>query len=175
MRYIDNGTRGVFPDYPWSITNVVATDTEAHIISEELFREDGSILWSVYFQGGLQIADSSFEEVAEHVTATVYEDGETSIEDWFVVSNYGDGEPIDAQEITQSPIVLGVDVEDGPLWEWHIYEDSSPVGYSFSLNGGGGWRSIRITSESSSFRGVLPLNVGQSWVERAVVTGGLSQ
>jgi hypothetical protein len=175
VRYIDSGTRGVFPDYPWSITNVIATDTEVHFLSEELFREDGTTLWSVHFQGGLAIADESFEAISDSVTATVFESGETSVEDWAVVSNFSDGEPIDGQAIGQSPIVLGVDVENGPLWEWHIYEDSSPVGYSFSLNEESGWRSIRITNESSSYPGVLPLSAGQSWVERAVVTGGISQ
>jgi hypothetical protein len=175
VRYIESGTRGVLPAYPWSITNLYVNGDEALLQSEELFREDGSTLWSVYFHNGLSLATASGNEISESVTVTVHEDGTTVTEEWFVVSNMGDGEPIDGQEATQSPTVLSVDVEGGPIWEWHLNGADSPAGYSFILGSGPEWRSLRITSEFLSFGNALPLDVGQSWIERAVVTGEWSQ
>ena len=175
VRYIESGTRGVLPAYPWSITNLYVTEDQAKLQSEEVFREDGSTLWSAYFLNGFSLANASENETSNIVTVTVHEAGTTVTEEWLIVSNLAAGEPIDSQEETQSPMVLSVDVEGGPRWEWHLDGTDSPAAYSFDLGTGPAWRSLRITSEFRSYGNALPLEVGQSWIERAVVTGGWSQ
>jgi hypothetical protein len=174
-RKIEIGSRGPFPNSPWSMSSMDVTQDQAWLWSEVLFAEDGSILWAVEFIDGLLIVDGDQEAWTETVEVLLLEDGLEVNEEWTVHLSKGPGLPLDGRELTGSPTVVSAQVEGGPEWAWHLAGTVAPVAQSVWLDAERSWTSIRINANDFLEVGAaLPITPGQVWIERTIVPGGWS-
>jgi hypothetical protein len=175
-RQIEIGSRGPFPESPWSISTMDVTTDQAWFWSEDLFYEDGDRVWGVEFLQGLRIVDGSQSSWTQTVDVLLWEDGLEVQEEWVVQLRVEPGEPLDGRELTGSPTVISAQVENGPQWAWHLAGDLAPVAQSFRLDESRSWTTIRINAnDPREVNKAYPIEAGQLWIERAIVPGDWSQ
>ena len=175
-RQIEIGSRGPFPESPWSVSTMDVTSNQAWFWSETLYAEDGDRIWGVEFLQGLRIVDGGRESWTQTVDVDVWEDGLERQEEWVVHLSVGEGLPLDGRELTGSPTVISAQVEGGPEWAWHLAGNLAPVAQSVWLDDERSWKGIRINAnDPREVHRAYPIEAGQLWIERVIVPGVWSQ
>ena len=168
-RQIEVGSRGFFPDSPWSRTLFERYGEEVWLYSETLYREDGSTLVSIDFGTGLLIARPDSSLLTDTLEVEIQENGTWTTEVIDFEISRGPGQVIDGRESNHNPEEIHVLSSHGLEWIWHYAPNGEPTAKASWVDEERSW------SPQGPTMGPLGLSDGVQWIERVHVPGGWSQ
>ena len=174
-RQIEVGSRGFFPDSPWSRTVFERYGEEVWLYSETLYREDGSTLVSIDFGTGLQIARPDTSLLTDTLEVELQENGTWTTEVIDFEIRRGQGQVIDGRESNHSPEEIHVQSSHGLEWIWHYSMEGPPTAQAAWIDSERSWTALGILDYQGPSMGILGLSDGAQWIDRVHVPGGWSR
>jgi hypothetical protein len=174
-RQIEVGSRGFFPESPWSRTLFERYGEEVWLYSETLYREDGSVLISIDFGTGLLIARPGVSVLTDTLEVEIQEDGNWTTEVIDFEITRGQGEVVDGRESNHQPEEIRIQSSHGLEWIWHYSMDGPPTAQATWLDEDRTWTALGILDYQGPPMGILGLTEGSQWIDRVHVPGGWSR